>query len=227
MHANLFIDHITEHCGALWEHSTKPLVFEGVDGSRVAHEREAKRYRRQLEALLKEYPRKHNDSETAEAWVERIRMEKRDTGRLLGMIGRLYRIIERMDDEAELERRKRADAEKEEQKQRLAYLRKQATPDEAEVERLKALVESAKAHEELLANLFEAYANHRVAQEARKRLAAIFDQCEQARDELARNRETVAAKAIKRAKVADAPAGAIQFAREVERVNKLLPFRQG
>jgi hypothetical protein len=199
---------------------TTPMPFDGIAGTRARHERALKGQQERLYFFLKSYPREGN--ETPSAWFNRVRASVRDSGRVFHVVGRLYAIISRKKDEEELERMQRADKAKLKHKSLIASLKHQASPDADEVAKLQATIEAAKQHEQLLASLFEAFNAHTQAQEARKRLAIVFDSIEGVRSTLRDHNEHVPTVTIKRPQVPDAPAGAIEFAKEVARVKTLL-----
>jgi hypothetical protein len=218
--SKLFIADIETQLGYEYPDTT-PMKFNGFDGSIERHVRSLKAYLQRVERMLAQYPRKPD--ETPKDWCDRVRSdgsgEARDRTQALGMVGRLHSIIERMKDELELERRRHADARKAEQKAETATLRRQASIDAAEVAKLEATIAEASKHEQLLASVFAAFKAHNDAQAARRRLATIFDSAESARAQLGE-------KLPKRPRIADAPIGAIEFAKQIQRVIALHPDRR-
>jgi hypothetical protein len=205
---------------------TSPLSFDGFPGDRDRHAKALKPYERHIEGMLKEFPRK-GVGESAEHWIRRVRegSPRHEDGRALSMAARLWAIIDRMDDEAELEDLQRKQQRKAEHDETLKALRHRAMPDEAEVAKLKATIDAAKQHEELLAGIYAAFMAHNDAQAARRKLASIFEGVSTARSSLMEFGEQVPATKVKPPKVTQAPVAAIEFAKQIQRVIALHPTR--
>jgi hypothetical protein len=107
-----FVDEIVAHMGSE-TYDTTPFKFDYVPGTRAQHARKLEHYKGRVDAMLVDCPREGR--ETAEAWVKRFRSPRREDSNALMMCGRLHAIIARMDDEAEVERRRKADDAKEAQ----------------------------------------------------------------------------------------------------------------
>jgi hypothetical protein len=221
--ADSFVDEIARYCSVAWDHPTTPELFEASPGTRDQHARRLRVYRRETATLLRRYPRDTNEG--AEHWCNRVRSAEPDSGKLLGRLGRLRAIVDRFDDEAELERMKREDAAKAERRDQVTLLRSHASPSVREIAQLNATIEAAKKHEEFIARVFDAFAAHTKAQAARQELARIFDSADTARAELSRLGEQVPDKPLKRPSTAQPPVSAVELSKEIQRVNKLLPTR--
>jgi hypothetical protein len=212
-----FVDEIVAHMGSE-TYDTTPLKFDYVPGNRAWHGRKLEQYKKRVEALLIESPREGR--ETAEAWVKRFRSPRREDNGTLMMCGRLHAIIARMDDEAEVERRRKAADAKEKHKAMVADLRRREVVDTKEVAQLVSTIAAAAQGEALLASMLAALAAHRHAQEARVKLTALFDDAEfGARNQLRMHgEEPSSTRSMKRPTIADAPEGAVQFTEMLQRV---------
>lgn len=219
MEKSPFIAEVTAYLGR--DGDTTPLRFDGVVGNRARHVKSLQFYQRRLEKLLQANPLQGRES--PQAWVQRVRSTspRREDRELMGMVGRVYAIIERMDDEAELERRQNADAEHAKHKAMVDDLRRRASPSASDVSKLKKVIEDAAEGEQLLARMFAAFRAHESAQRARQSIANIFDGVVGARIHLQSLGETVPSGTIKRPTINDAPADAIEFARVVQQVIQL------
>jgi hypothetical protein len=195
-----------------------PLRFQSGVGGRAQHARQLVNIQPHLLSILQSFPREAGENVTN--YINRVRQSiagRVDEVRVLDMVGRLKSTIDRFDDEAELEARRIDDDRKAQEEAQLVHFRNQANPDPDEVAKLQATIEEAKQHEDLLASIFAAFTAHRQAQVARQSLAAIFASAATARESLRDSGETVSTKLMKRPRIADAPAGAIDFATAIAR----------
>jgi hypothetical protein len=206
-----FIEATTDYLGARHPDAT-PLPFDGAIGNRAVHVRKLKAVQKRLGVLLAEFPRQ--DGDTPQKWISRLRRTP-DEAAVLNMIGHIKAVIDRMDDEAELERRRHVEAENARHEAEVDAARRRAMPDADEVSGLVATIGSARDGERLLAQMFAALNAHKRAQEARTRLAEIFTGVDGAREMLRAWCETMPKAPMKRPKIDDAPSGAVELAKMI------------
>ena len=224
-----FADAVIAHMSA--DADTTPLNFGGETSNtkqlRADHVKKLRHYRGRLDDMLEEYGPKPRES--AKAWADRTMRTspRREDKSTLAMVGRLHAIIERIDDEAELQALKEADEEKARAKAELDGARRRANPDAKVVKQLVATIEVSAAAETLLANVFKALAAHKQAQEARATLDRMFHGVHEARTILRLHGEDVSEELPKRPSVAVAPREAVAFAQLLEsiRIRCLGPMR--
>lgn len=218
--ASSFADAVIAHVSA--NADTTPMNFGGNQADRkqlrADHAKKLRHHRRHLEDIFEVHPPRARES--AKAWADRVyrTSPRREDGATLAMVGRLHAIIERLDDEAELQARKEADEAKARAKAELDAARRRATPDAKIVKQLVATIEASAAAEALLANILKALATHKQAQEARATLDLIFNGVHEARTILRLNGQDVSDELPKRPSVTTAPREAVEFAQLLESI---------